>query len=145
MRLSTAPGDHAGVVQSLLLAYDGTSRSRRALEAAAEVASATGARVAVVSVIPVEPGRPVDPWDDGPTHRAQLREAIDLLAERGINAEAVAAIGNVGETVARLVQDGGYDAVVLGSTRGGIIGRLMGGTIARDVTRETQAMVILAG
>jgi nucleotide-binding universal stress UspA family protein len=145
MRLSTGVRDDGPVFRSLLLAYDGTLRARRALEAAAQVASATGARVSVVSVIPVELGRPVDPWDDGPTHRAQLKEAIGLLAERGIRAEAVAAMGNVGQTIARLVLEGGFDAVVLGSTRGGLLGRVLGGTVARDVTRQTQAMVILAG
>ena len=44
-------------MDKLLLAYDGTEASRRALDLAALLARQSGAHLAVVSVVPVHAGR----------------------------------------------------------------------------------------
>lgn len=56
-------------MEKILVAYDGTEWSKRALAVAATLSKAFGARLNVVSVVPRRPGRfPIDPWDDGKVH-----------------------------------------------------------------------------
>ena len=77
-------------MQKLLLAYDGTDPSRRALELAAVMTRQFGASLTVVSVVPTHPGRsPIDPWDDTMVHTAELVEADRLLREQGIEPRLV--------------------------------------------------------
>ena len=89
-------------MQKLLLAYDGSEPSRRALALAAEMTRRFGAALTVVSVVPVHPGRsPIDPWDDSTVHAEELIEARRLLREEGIEPKLVESAGNVPETIER--------------------------------------------
>lgn len=132
-------------MHKILLAYDGGDPARRALETTAEFARLTGAAVAVVSVVPVHPGRvPVDPWDDMSTHAEELIEARKLLAERGIEAELIEPAGDPAATIERVVDEGGYDTVVVGSRGLNAMGRILQGSVSEHVATHAHATVVIA-
>ena len=132
-------------MKKILVAYDGDQPARRALDLAAELAQRFDAKVGVVSVIPVHPGRaPVDPWDDRPVHTAQLAEAHAVLAERGIEAALHEPAGEPASAIERVAEEGGYDVVVVGSRRLGVLGRFLQGSVSEHVSTHSTSTVIVA-
>ena len=103
-------------MKKILVAFDGGEPARRALDTAVELARKFDATIAVVSVVPVHPGRsPIDPWDDTSTHAHELLEARKILREAGFEADLLEPAGDPAKTIERIVDDGGYDTVVMGS------------------------------
>jgi nucleotide-binding universal stress UspA family protein len=132
-------------MQRLLLAYDGTDPSRRALELAGLMAKKFGASLTVVSVIPTHPGRsPVDPWDDGAVHTEELLEAGRLLREEGIEARLVESAGSVPQTIERIAEAGDYDAIIVGSRGLSVLGRALQGSVSEHVAANARTSVVVA-
>jgi len=132
-------------MQKLLLAYDGTDHSRRALELTARIAHKFGASVTVVSVVPTRPGRsPMDPWDDSIAHTEELLEAGRLLRENGIEPRLVETYGTVPETIEKLAQEGDFDAIVVGSRGLSMVGRVFQGSVSEHVAANAATTVIVA-
>jgi nucleotide-binding universal stress UspA family protein len=132
-------------MQKLLLAYDGSEHSRKALDLAAEMARGFGAALTVLSVVPVHPGRaPIDPWDDSHVHADELVEARRLLREQGIEARLVESAGNVPEIIERFAEAGSFDAVIVGSRGLGILGRALQGSVSEHVATHASTTVVVA-
>lgn len=132
-------------MQKLLLAYDGSDHSRRALQLAAEMTKRFGAALTVLSVVPVHPGRtPIDPWDDSHAHAEELVEARRLLREEGIEAKLVESAGNVPEVIERFAEAGSFDAVVVGSRGLGMLGRALQGSVSEHVATHASTTVVVA-
>jgi len=132
-------------MQKLLLAYDGTEPSRRALELAAVMAHKFDASLTVVSVIPTRPGRStIDPWDDTEVHTHELLEAGRLLREEGIEAHLVETAGDVPARIEKIASDGGFDAVIVGSRGLSMLGRALQGSVSEHVAANAGTTVIVA-
>jgi nucleotide-binding universal stress UspA family protein len=132
-------------MQKLLLAYDGSEQSKRALELAAEMARRFGAALTVLSVVPVHPGRaPIDPWDDSHVHAEELVQARRLLREEGIEAKLVESAGNVPEIIERFAEAGSFDAVIVGTRGLGMIGRTLQGSVSEHVATHASTTVVVA-
>ena len=132
-------------MDKLLLAYDGTEASRRALDLAALMAKQFDAHLSVVSVVPVHPGRaPIDPWDDRSVHAQELLEAGRLLREQGIEAHLIETAGNVPERIEAIAAQGGYDAVIVGSRGLSMLGRTLQGSVSEHVAANAETSVIVA-
>jgi nucleotide-binding universal stress UspA family protein len=132
-------------MQKVLLAYDGSEHSRRALEIAAQMVKSFGATLTVLSVVPVHPGRvPIDPWDDTEVHAAELVEARRLLLEQGIEAHMIESAGNVPEVIERYAEAGSYDAVIVGSRGLGALGRALQGSVSEHVVTHANTTVVVA-
>ena len=132
-------------MQKLLLAYDGTEHSRRALELAAVMTHKFGASLTVVSVVPTRPGRStIDPWDDTEVHTQELLEAGRLLREEGIEAHLVETAGDVSDRIERLATDGGYDAIIVGSRGLSMLGRALQGSVSEHVAANATTSVVVA-
>ena len=132
-------------MQKLLLAYDGSDHSRRALELAAEMARRFGAALTVLSVVPVHPGRaPIDPWDDSNIHAEELIEARRLLREAGVEAQLVESAGNVPDVIERYAEAGSFDAVIVGSRGLGLLGRTLQGSVSEHVATHAATTVVVA-
>jgi nucleotide-binding universal stress UspA family protein len=132
-------------MQKLLLAYDGSEQSHKALELAAEMARRFGATLTVLSVVPVRPGRsPMDPWDDTQVHTDELVEARRLLREEGIEARLVESAGNVPEVIERFAEAGSFDAVIVGSRGLGVLGRALQGSVSEHVATHANTTVVVA-
>jgi nucleotide-binding universal stress UspA family protein len=132
-------------MQKLLLAYDGTDPSRRALELAALMTHKFDATLTVVSVVPTHPGRsPIDPWDDSTVHADELLEAGRLLREQGIEPRLVETAGSVAETIERIGEAGGYDAIIVGSRGLSMLGRALQGSVSEHVAANATTSVVVA-
>jgi nucleotide-binding universal stress UspA family protein len=132
-------------MQKILLAYDGTDPSQRALGTAADLAKALGATVSVVSVVPTHGGRlGMDPWDDSEVHAKELVEARTLLRERGIEAQLLEPIGEPAATIERIAREGEYDTIVIGSRGLNALERVLQGSVSEHVATHAETTVVIA-
>jgi nucleotide-binding universal stress UspA family protein len=132
-------------MQKLLLAYDGSEPSLRALELAAEMTRRFDAALTVLSVVPVRAGRaPMDPWDDSRVHANELIEARRLLREKGVEAKLVESAGNVPEVIERFAEAGSFDAIIVGSRGLGVLGRALQGSVSEHVSTHSARTVVVA-
>ena len=132
-------------MDKILVAYDGTEPSKRALHTAATLGKAFGATSGVVSVVPRHPGRsPIDPWDDGQVHADELVEARELLRAEGLEAELLEPMGDPALMIERMAERGGYDTVVVGTRDLSSIDRLLQGSVSEHVATHANATVVVA-
>lgn len=132
-------------MQKILVAYDGTEPSKRALTAAAMLGKAFGAPLGVVSVVPRRPGRfPIDPWDSGEVHAEELMEARELLRADGLEPELFEPVGDPASMIEQISEKGGFDTIVVGARGLGAIGRLLQGSVSEHVATHADATVIVA-
>ena len=129
-------------MKTILVAYDDTQPSRRALERAATLAEAFGSRVLVTSIAPLHYSTPrltltVKERGEGLAAREEdLRQAQAILEERGIAAESRAAMGDPATAIARLAQENDVDLVVVGTRELGALQRLLGQSVSQAVSRR---------
>jgi nucleotide-binding universal stress UspA family protein len=131
-------------MKRILVAYDGGDPARRALDTGIELAKRFGASISVVSVVPLHAGlMPMDPWDDRAVHAQELQEARQVLAEHGISAELLEPTGATAPTIERMVEEGGFDMVVVGSRGLGAISRFLQGSVSAHVATHAEATVVV--
>ncbi len=126
----------------MLVAYDGSSEARRALERAAEVA-APGALVGVVNVMP-EPGvsSRLGPWVEERARQALLLdEAAGFLAGRGIRARRFAAVGGAAAEILAAAARMDADLIVVARRRGRMAQLL--GSVSGRVVRGARCDVLV--
>jgi nucleotide-binding universal stress UspA family protein len=118
----------------ILVAYDGSSSSRAAVQQAYDLAQANNSQVTVLSVAPSvaplaglggvsidELGKELQQWAD-----RSVREAASIAPDDVI-VHTVTRSGHVGEEIVAEIEAGGYDLVVLGSRgRGRLATELFG-------------------
>jgi len=132
-------------MEKILLAYDGTPESKRALETATSLCKAFGASLAVVSVVPYHAGRsPIDPWDDRETHAKELIEARELLRESGIEAQLLEPVGEPANAIEQIASKGKFDTIVVGTRGQGVLGRLFQGSVSEHVATHAEVTVVVA-
>jgi nucleotide-binding universal stress UspA family protein len=135
-------------MKTILVAYDDTAASRRALDRAATLAEAFGSRVLVTSIAPLVHSSPrsvtqIDRGGGVGTHTDEVRRAQALLEERGIAAESVAAVGDPASSIARLAEDRGADLVVIGTRGLGPVQRLLGQSVSQAVSRRVNCDLLI--
>lgn len=135
-------------MKSILVAYDESEPSRRALERAAMLAEAFGSKVLVTSIAPLVhslPRVPATPERVRPSQATpeDVDRATATLIERGIAAEGVEATGDPASAIAMLAEERGVDLVVIGSRGLGPIQRLLGQSVSQAVSRRVQCDVLI--
>jgi nucleotide-binding universal stress UspA family protein len=129
----------------ILVAYDGTSGARRALDQAADLAIALGLEMGLVSVSEERlETKPDDPWGPAAGHAAQLHEAVADLEARGLRATTHEPTGSAGPEIVRTAADFGYDTIVIGSRGLGPLRRVVSGSVSQYVATHAAATVIIA-
>src|SRR5215472_6455232 len=105
----------------IVVGYDETDPSKRALERAADLAGAFGSKLIVTSVVPVMSpsgghgsGGP-DPTDPPEKHSEELAHAREYLEGRGLQAEYVAAVGHPADAIVAAAEEKGADLIVVGT------------------------------
>lgn len=132
-------------MEKILLAYDGTPESKRALETAKSLCKAFGATLAVVSVVPFHSGRsPIDPWDDRDAHAQELIEARELLREAGIEAQLLEPVGEPASAIEKIATKGKFDTIVVGTRGQGALGRMLQGSVSEHVATHAEMTVVVA-
>jgi nucleotide-binding universal stress UspA family protein len=132
-------------MEKILIAYDGTEPSKRALVAAATLGKAFGARLGVVSVVPQRPGRfSIDTWDDTKVQADELLEARELLRAEGLETELIEPAGDPAVMIEQVAEKGGYDTIVIGARGLGALGRFFQGSVSEHVATHAAATVVVA-
>ena len=130
-----------------LVGYDGSTSAKAALARAAEM-TREGDTLGVISVAPIVGGgaRSGGPFvaGDGPTeHRAELAEAVAFLAERGIEATTIEAIGDPGTSICEAAERDGYTTIVVGSRNQSGAQRLVLGSVSDRVAHHAHCDVLI--
>jgi nucleotide-binding universal stress UspA family protein len=135
-------------MDTIVVGYDETEPSKRALARAAELAQAFGARIVVTSVarvlMPAARGMGgIDPVDPVELHEEELRHARTFFEERNVVAEYQAAAGDPADAIVELAEHEKADLIVVGTREPGIIERLLGLSVSAAVARRAHCDVLI--
>jgi nucleotide-binding universal stress UspA family protein len=135
-------------MKTIVVGYDGTEASERALERAGDLAAAFGSAVLLTSVAPTmsgvaHGGGSVDPTDPPEAHESLLESARSKLADRGLQAEVVLGVGDPAEAIVDLAEQRSADLVVVGTREPGFWERLLGHSVSASVQRHARCDVLI--
>jgi nucleotide-binding universal stress UspA family protein len=133
-------------MKTIVVGYDETEPAKRALERAAELASAFGAKVIVTSVARMIVGKgvgPIDPVDPPELHREELSHAAAFLVERGLEGEYELARGDAPSEIGELAERRGADLIVVGTHEPSLLARLFGQSVSGAVQRKAHCDVLI--
>jgi nucleotide-binding universal stress UspA family protein len=143
----------------ILVAYDGSANSRRALDRAVTEARNSHAHITVLSVaeMPLNPDAPrffgtlddISPDEGGsfsppPDVVAHLTEARELLSAAGFDPDLAWSAGEPGREIVDTAKRIRARTIVLGEHHHGALSSLFGGDVDGEVEREAGCTVILA-
>ena len=127
----------------ILVGFDGSQASRRALLHAAELVG-RGGTLDVINVIGAQPvSARVDTLGDG-ARRAQreaLRDARALLVERDVRMTPRAAVGDPTSEIRAAAEESGAGVIVVG--RGSGLRRLIDGSVSARLVRRAPCDVLI--
>jgi nucleotide-binding universal stress UspA family protein len=135
-------------MNTIVVGYDDTEPSKRALERAADLAEKFGSRLLITSVAPVmipsghgSPG--VDPTDPPKQHELELQHAQAYLTGRNLSAELQPAIGDPADTIVEVADQNGATLIVVGTRQPSILERLLGTSVSGAVSRHAHCDVLI--
>ena len=145
-------------VRTIVVGYDGSDPSRRALTRAADFAETFGARLLVTSVAePVAvaddafvPGDSIGlaapaiiPIPDRAEATRELEEARTTLASRSVEADYFATTGEAAAGIIETADQHEADLIVVGTREPGFLDRLLGGDVSGEVSRRAHRDVLI--
>src|SRR5512132_3603087 len=131
----------------ILVYYDGSAESTRALDRVVEIASVVPSDVTVVSVAePLYPAAPytgyADPIEEE-RHRRLLENAARSLEAHGIAAEVVEPTGKTADAILEAARDGRAQLIVVGSRQRRLVRHLLFDSLADELVVEAAADVLV--
>ncbi len=125
-------------MKTIVVAYNETNDSNRALERAAELAGFYGARVVVTSVVPFIVGG--EPSADA---GLELQRAQARLRELGVEAELVEAVGEIADAIVEVAERNLADLIIVGTRELSHVERLLGHSVSEGVQRMARCDVLI--
>ena len=131
----------------LLVGYDGSKESEKALDYAVDLAKASGGTLVVQHVLSIGP----EAYEGGVVDLAGIETALgkmlDAAAERartaGVSATKVLSRGDVAATILREAEQRGADLIVVGGLGKGRMARLFLGSVADKLVRAAPVPVLV--
>ncbi len=130
----------------IVVCYEESPVSERVLERAAQYAKLLDADILVTSVAPVLHGRggPIDPADSPERHAQELHHAVARLEDLGAGTvESEVLIGDPGPATVRLAARHGASLIVVGAHEGGLVSRLLEGSVTDAVVHAATTDVLV--
>lgn len=131
---------------AVLFTYDGSEQSRRVLRYAERLTPEDSVSVISVATAILEgPRTPAytDPTSDPTEHRRQLDDALRILADTGVEAEAIAAIGNPAAEIIGAAETRGVDLIIIGRQGANAVRRFLMGSVADRVVQHAPCDVLV--
>ena len=135
-------------MKTIVLGYDDTPASQRALERAAELAKAFGSKLIVTSVAPLmssgpRSGGPTDPVDSPEKHQEQLAHARQHLEGLGIRVRLQRAVGDPADAIVEVAKESGADLIVVGTREPNMMMRVLGHGTSEGVVHKAHCDVMV--
>jgi nucleotide-binding universal stress UspA family protein len=132
-------------MKKIVLGFDDTEASKRALERAAQLTKAFESDLLVMSVAPVLAGGsgPIDSADPPSKHLEELHHAQAYLEGQGITAHYDAAVGTPATTIVTLAAEQGADLIVVGTREPSILERVFGQSVSDTVSHKAHCDVLI--
>ena len=142
----------------ILVAYDGSTSSKRALDRAIEEARSSRGHITVVDVaeMPLNPDEPRyygtlddfagnegDPLAPPPDVVDHLTEARDHLASAGFDADLAWAAGLPAREIVSTARRVGAQVIILGEHHHGLLSGLFGSDVDTEVQREAPGCTVI--
>ena len=136
------------MIKTIVIGYDESEASRRALERAASLAKAFEAKLVVTSVAPVTittTGRSIgaDPVEPASEHRQELAEARTYLDGEGVSAQYIEAVGHEAGSILAAAREMSADMIVVGSRELSHLQRLLGQSVSDAVSHGARCDVLI--
>jgi nucleotide-binding universal stress UspA family protein len=131
----------------ILVGFDGSPESRRALDLAVDLAKAGGANVFVQHVITVAP----EAFESGALNYAEiqasadrtLEEAVERARAAGVTATKILSTGDAARMLLAEAEGRGADLLIVGSLGRGRMARLLVGSVADKLVRMANVPVLV--
>ena len=135
-------------MSTIVVGYDETPGSQRALERAGTLAKALGSKLVVTSVTPLmvsigRSGGPIDPTDPPEKHAKELESARTYLEGQGIEADYKPAVGEPADAIVQLANELDADMIVVGTREPNVIQRLTGQSVSEAVSHHSHRDVLI--
>jgi nucleotide-binding universal stress UspA family protein len=147
-------------MKTIVVGYDGSDSGDRALERAAEFATAFGAKLVVVSVAELpsyvppyaagpETGLTAMPMEDPVLADVRPEEVVGGVLDRarsrlaGADAEFEARTGAADDAIIEVADDRAADLIVVGTREPGFLSRLFEGSVSRDLAKRAHCDVLI--
>ncbi len=136
------------MIKTIVVGYDETEPSRRALERAASLAKAFEAKLVVTSVAPVATSAGgfsvgADPVEPAADHLAELAQARSYLEGEGLSADYVEAVGHEAESILAAARERSADMIVVGSRELNVLQRLLGQSVSDAISHGARCDVLI--
>jgi nucleotide-binding universal stress UspA family protein len=141
-------GNRNGNFRKILVGYDGSRESEKALEVALAIANTMDSKVEILAVAqPSEPPTAVEleaVIDDARQHYDKaLRRIADAAKENGIQVETKIAVGHPAEQIIRRAEQGLADLIVVGRRGITAFEELVMGSVSERVLRYAPCPVLV--
>jgi nucleotide-binding universal stress UspA family protein len=131
----------------VLIGYDGSPESRKALDLAVDLAKAGGGTIVVQHVITIGP----EAFETGALNFPEIQAAADRLLEEaverartgGVAATKVLSTGDATRAILKEAEARGADLIVVGSLGRGRMARLLVGSVADKLVRMATVPVLV--
>lgn len=133
-------------LREVVVGYDGSEQSKHALERAAQIVAEDG-RITLVtagSILPSAPQADVEARaDELDERRRVLTEGRDRLAELGIDADVVEAVGDPTDAIIETARHLDADLIVVGTRGRNVAARVLLGSVSTTVVNQAHCDVLV--
>jgi nucleotide-binding universal stress UspA family protein len=138
--------------KNIVVALDGSECSGQALEVALNLAKSEGARLGVCSVVdpvmiagtaPAAPAMEIVYRDMEADAQLLVSDAVSKAQQRGLTASGETRSGVAAFQILSFAKEAGADAIVMGTHGRGGLRRLVMGSVAETVLRESPVPVVI--
>jgi nucleotide-binding universal stress UspA family protein len=144
-------------LKKLLVAYDGSTHSKEALDWAIELSLLSGAQIIAVKVVePLEVGQAYAMYEAGyaaelveqltereTSDKQLLEEAIEYARQKGASITSDLLQGNIAATIINYSMDKNVDMIITGTKGHGILEGLLMGSVTRNLVSLAHIPVLV--